>query len=122
MALLFSLSAMALDGADQEATTKTQELLKSKDARQKTIEKSEDAKKANAHLQGLTGGDEKLSQEIYELSAEIMPTLVEKSGGDSKKMLELMKNPEAFANSWTPEQKEKLKRLAEKLQSAPKKP
>lgn len=103
---------------NQEAMKKTQELLKDPTQRQKALDNPA-AKQSADRVQQLTGGDAQMEQAIWEMSAELMPLLVEEANGDPKKMaeyLEKMKsNPQAFADRFPAAQKKKLQEIADKI-------
>ncbi len=128
LSFIFSVSALGenvptltdekLDAYSKEATTKTQSLLRDPKQRQSSIEKG-DGKKADDYVSNLTGNNSKNSESIYDLAADVLPLLVNKANGDPAKMKEIVeeysKNPEAFANGWSPEQRAKLHELSLKL-------
>lgn len=66
------------------------------------------------------------SEEIYQLAAQIMENLVREAQGDPDKMQQILeqahKNPEAFANRFSEDQKRKLKDLAKKIEKRRSKP
>lgn len=111
--------AEGIDGHDQEALQQTQQLMKDKKAREAAIAGDDKAEKADDFLKKIVGGDAKMTEEVYALAAEIFATVVQESGGDAAKMQEKLaefaRNPASFAAKWTPEQKARLKQLAEKL-------
>jgi hypothetical protein len=111
-----------VDAASKKAQQQTQDLLKNRDEREKTSKSDPKAQKAIQDVKNLTGGDQKSEDDIYSLAADLMPVLVEKSNGDPNKMMKILedaqKDPEAFAKSWTPEQRRKLQQISEKLKAA----
>ena len=107
----------------QEALTKTQDLLRDSQKRQQAIrEGGPAAQKADETVQRLTGGDPQLNQMIYSLSADVFANLVNMSHGDPKLIQQILedvkKNPAAFAESFTPEQRQKLREISERLAPA----
>ncbi len=69
-----------------------------------------------------------MSEDIFALAADVFAIIVTESGGDVSKMNESLekfkRDPAQFAAKWTPEQKARLKKLAERLEKpgmAPKK-
>ena len=60
------------------------------------------------------------SEEIYQLAAQIMENLVREAQGDPDKMMKILEkaqqNPSSFANTFTEEQKRKLKELGKKIE------
>jgi hypothetical protein len=117
--LALPLRAEQLDQYSQEALTKTMDLLRSNEQRQEEINKSDKAKAVDAQVKALAGTPQN-TQKIYELSAEIMKNLVESTKGDTDKMMQIIqqaeKNPSAFADTFTPEQKRMLNELAKEIE------
>lgn len=88
--------------------------------RQKMID-SDAAKQADQNVKSV-GGSEMNQQQMYELSAEVFGNFKGKSPEEMDKLLEeAQKNPEAFMNSWSPEQKAKLKQLSNQIEEGRKK-
>lgn len=111
-------TAAKIDPASQEALLKTQQLLRDAKLREKAVGADLKAKDMDARVREFAGSDE-AAQDIYSLSAELMENVVKESGGDPEKMQKLIeeakKNPSAFAARFSPEQKAKLKAIAEKI-------
>jgi hypothetical protein len=110
--------ARAADAASQEAMAKTLELLRNPALRAGAVSQTPEGRSADQQLDALSGSPE-ISQEIYELSAEIFQDLVRSSDGDSLAMLaELEKaksDPKAFAARLSPATREKLRSIAGKI-------
>jgi len=91
------------DDAVSSALQKTQDCLRNQDC---------DAAATDA-------GNAHDKQELYNISADIMPLLVRQAGGDPVKMQNLMlkaqTDPESFLNSLSPGLKEKIKNIANEL-------
>lgn len=108
----------SISAADQEALQKTQELLRSKNLREKAAQGDAQAKSVEDNVKQLMGGGE-ASEGVFDLAASIFKNIVEESNGDVDKMNELLQkyqqDPAAFAKKWTPEQKAKLKELSNKV-------
>jgi hypothetical protein len=119
MSFALSVRAEELDKASKEALQQTQQLLKNPEQRRQAVKGDAKAQKADQYVNSLTGGNEAVSDEMYQFAAEIMGTLTKDTGGDPQKMQERLKefmaNPEAFANQLTPEQQKRLKELAQKM-------
>lgn len=112
--------AQGLDVHDQKALSETQQLLKDKNQRDEFVSHDDKAKAADDFLKSVLGKDNTgLTEDIYALAGEVFAQVVEQSQGDIRKMQELLanfqRNPASFAETWSPEQKAKLKSLAEKL-------
>lgn len=105
---------------NEEALKNTQDLLKNPTERQKALN-TPAARQSVEQLKNLTGGDAQIEQEIWELSADLMPILLEESKGDPQKMTKLLQemkaNPLSFADKFSGAQKEKLRKIAEKIAS-----
>ena len=106
-----------LSEADKSALEKTKNLLTNSNERDSTISKDKDAA-ADLAVKDITN-DKKTQDDIYKLSAEKFNSLVGSAEGDPNKMREILekaqKDPEAFANSFSDEQKETLKNIGEKV-------
>lgn len=120
--LFFICSSLSVygqvDDSDQQAVKQTQDFLKNKKERDEYKAKSKSAHQADDQLSAL-GFTEEESQAVYELSAEVFSGVAGEGGASPEKMLRILaeyqRNPASFASKWTPEQKAKLKALAEKL-------
>lgn len=131
LSLLFLVSPLTfakndLNANDQDALRKTQEIMTNPAERRRVTEKDAEAKKADDQVLSMFGGNQEMSQEVYELAAEVFAQVAAEAKGDplvmQQKMGEFQRNPSAFANSWTPTQKAKLKELADKLNRPDMKP
>jgi len=120
-----SLAQQPLDSHVDYGVKETQKLLVNPEQRKQTFE-DPNANKANQDLQKLTGGDVVIDQEIWELTAELVPMLAGEGNGDPAQMVKFLddmkRNPTSFAGKFTPEQRAKLKAIAEKIQKAKAKP
>jgi len=116
--LVWSAPLFGLDEYSQTAEKQTQELLKNKKLRAKAV-KSGDAKKADDYVSNLADHDQDIVQKIYELSADTLPVLVNKTDGDPQKMTKILedfqRDPASFADQWTPEQRAKLEEISKRL-------
>ncbi|MFL5815845.1 MAG: hypothetical protein ACJ763_19910 [Bdellovibrionia bacterium] len=115
-----------LDSASAEALTKTQALLRDPQKRAQAAAANPQAQFVDKQTQALAGSAENTNA-IYDLSADIMESLVLKTNGDPAKMKELMdqakNDPKGFTENLTPEQRQKLKEISQKIPvsgSAPK--
>lgn len=121
LTILFLVPVAALaeptDKANQQALEQTQQLLKDKDLRNKAIEGSDSAKAADSYVKKSSSDPDG----VYSLSAEIMADLVKQTDGDPAKLQKLIdearRNPSAFGENLSTEQKEKLKKLAQPRQA-----
>jgi hypothetical protein len=115
-----------LDAASAEALTKTQALLRDPQKRAQAASANSQAQFVDKQTQALAGSSEN-TDAIYDLSADILESLVLKTNGDAAKMKELMdqakNDPKGFAEKLSPEQRQKLKEISQKIPvsgSAPK--
>ncbi len=122
LALLLG-SAMALDAqtpdpASQEALAATLRLLRDPALRGPAISGSPQAAGIDSQLQSLTGSPQ-LTQEVYELAAEIFNDLARNSGGDAGRMSRALedarRDPAAFAAMLSPATLQKLREIAVKI-------
>lgn len=115
----FAFAESNLSPADQQALQQTKQLLQNPKLRQRAMQENESTKKAGDYVNKITGGNQKLNNDIYSLSADIMQTITENSGGDVKKMQQLMeslqRNPAALKGILTPEQMQKLKSISSEI-------
>ena len=113
----FALSA-GVDPEAEKAFREVAEKIQNPLERPKLIDNS-DAKKTVDRIKEMSNGDKDTEQAIYQLSAELMPLLLEQSGGDPQKMAnvlaEAQRNPAAFADKFTPAQRQRLQDLAKKM-------
>lgn len=94
----------------------TQDLLKDSNQRQEVINSSQKAKLADDYGTTVVGKQNK--EELYAVSSDLVPWLMEKSGGDPAKAMEMLnqaqQNPEAFYNSFPESERKKIRELASK--------
>ncbi len=113
-----STTLFAESSPDDKALKDTQELLRSQSQRDKAIKESPDAANADRAVEQLTGTAEG-KQQVYELASDVMANLVKQTNGDTAKMNQLLeeakKNPEAFANTFSSDQKQKLRDISQKI-------
>lgn len=110
-----------LDAASQDALQKTKALLTDQAQRDQYSKTNAEAAQADQNLKALMGNNSADTAQAYQLSSEIFDTLVKQTNGDpvalQKILSEAMKNPAAFAQQLTPEQKAKLSGLAQKAEA-----
>jgi hypothetical protein len=110
--------AQEMEPASEIALLQTQELLRDPKARHEAVKKDAKACDVDAGVRKIAGSQE-AAEAIYDLSADVMETVTREAGGDSEKMrgllIEALKNPEAFVEKFTPEQKAKLKAIAARV-------
>lgn len=113
--LIFAGSISFADEETDKAIGEVQEMMKSPDFSKNASKNSPEAQQVADQVKALAGSSAE-EQEIYKLAAEVLGNMKGQSVDDMKQTLEkAQSNPEAFANSWTPEQLAKLKSLSERL-------
>lgn len=118
--LLFCQSSLAQD-PEIDALLETQKLMRDPKRLQKEALTNKNAIKADEMAQLMTLNNPELKKELYGISAELLPWVVQLSGGDPVKMQELLlesqKNPTAFYKRIPATAREKIKSLANKIES-----
>lgn len=108
------------DANTAEALAKAQRLLPDPQTRKATLQADPKVQAVDENARAVAKSDTDL-EAIYELSAELMSSLIDASGGDPDKMAKMLDeantNPEKFAQKLTPEQRKKLAALAKQLES-----
>ncbi len=101
-----------------KALEDTQKVLGDPTARAKAAGQDPQALTVQKQVETLTGSPENAA-EIYKIASQVLGNLVTQTGGDPQKMMDLLnkaaKNPEAFGNSLTKEQKDAIHALSLKL-------
>jgi hypothetical protein len=86
-----------------DAIKSTQDMLKSDSKRQEFIKNNPSAKSANDSVSAVTFGDSGHSQQIYNISADVLPEIMKMVGNDPSKAAALLEkaksNPEEFLKS-----------------------
>ncbi|MCK9395418.1 MAG: hypothetical protein M0Q44_07495 [Methylobacter sp.] len=99
------------------ALQKTQECLRNQNC---DAAKTEAGMAADQKALEAAGGSAGNKQELYNISAEIMPILLQQTGGDPAKMQAIMlkaqADPESFLNSLSPEIRAKIKNAADAVE------
>lgn len=114
-------AAWAEDGLDAHtelALRQTQELLRNPGKRDESVQRDAKAKEADAKVREVAGSAAN-TEAMYALAAEVLESMVRESGGDATKLQELLQsaqsNPEAFYKALTPEQRARVKQIAEQI-------
>lgn len=102
---------------DQEAgLQQTRQMLENSQERQAVIDKDANMKKTDQQVRSLAGEN---TDDVYRLSSQIMERITHEANGDPTKLQQLMEkaqsNPEAFANSLSPDEKAKLQDLSKRV-------
>jgi hypothetical protein len=118
MSLFFLPVAMAeekLDANDQIALMQTQALLKDKNLREEAAKNDPKASAVMSQIKTLSGGNAGKEEEMYGVASDIFKDVATQEGGDRSKidarLQNALKDPEAFINSLSPEQRAKMKNL-----------
>lgn len=115
--LLLGMNLHANDETDK-AIGEVQDMMQKPEFRENASKGSKEASAIVENVKTISGGKEN-EDEIYKMAAEILGNMKGKSPEEMTKILEEAKrNPEAFVQTWSPEQKEKLKKLSERLPAA----
>lgn len=117
--LVFSNALLAeepvLDQASQEALEQTKALLSNPVQRNIAVQENENTRKADESVKRL-GLSQEANEAIYKVSGEILEKMVKDSNGDPAAMTEavqkMMKDPESLEKILSPEQREKIRKLA----------
>ena len=111
-----TVSLAQAETANAEALKKTQDLLRDPKQREKAAEEDTKAAATMKSVESFSGKEH--SQEIYNLSAEVMGTITNRSKGDVNSMKQdTQKTPEEFIKLLTPEQWAKIEALAKKIEA-----
>ncbi|MCB0378563.1 MAG: hypothetical protein KDD33_08735 [Bdellovibrionales bacterium] len=118
----FGQSARTDEEVNQEALQNTMELLQNREKRDAYIKGDSKAQKADTMARQVVGDGAKLD-ELYKAAAVIFRDMATANNGDAKSMQEALgaaqKDPKAFYNNLTPEQRQMIKGLAESSAPAP---
>jgi hypothetical protein len=122
--LCFAATSLAEDFYTKDALKKTQELLRDRQKRNVAAKANPKAREADDKASALAGS-EKNRDEMYNIAAGVMEKLVEETGGDDKKMQEILKraekDPEGFYRKmFSEEMKAKADSLANDISEPPK--
>lgn len=111
-----------LDAASAEALAATLKLLQDPAARVGAIGSDPKAAATDRQVRSLAGSD-KVTQEMYELAAQIFSELTRASGGDVQKMVQSLQrgqsDPAGFAAMLSPQTLQKLREISTKISDRP---
>jgi hypothetical protein len=120
LALACSLPALAGDlGSDADKALKeTQDMLMDPSLRREATRGNADAAKVEAQVQGLGLGAEG-QKEVFGISADILGSMVQETGGDpalmQQRMNEALANPESFFNGLSADQQKRIREVSGEL-------
>jgi len=104
--------------AMQEALLKTQQMLTNPQQRQQAIAGDKKAQETDKKVQNLLGQDQ---QKAYEISAQVLQVIVERSNGDPVQMQnlmnQLMANPALLEQYLTPENRQKITEMGKRIEA-----
>lgn len=114
-------SGAEMDQPSQEALKQTVEVLKDSQKREQAFRDNPKYKEGESAADMLVRGNEAQKQQLYEMSAEVLKALVEKTQGDPVKMQEIVsqaqKNPSQFMEQYLSEaQKTQVRDLATQIE------
>jgi hypothetical protein len=113
------LAAQTLDPASGEALAATLGMLRDPALRAAAIAASPQAIGVDTQVRGLVGASPQLTQEFYELAAEILKDLARNSDGDVTRMTETLdraqSDPAGFAALLSPGTLDRLRALSVKM-------
>lgn len=96
----------------------TQQLLRDPEFRKQNAKESKPVAELDQHIKSLTKNPA-AEQELYELAAEVMGNMKDLTPEQMAKVVEAgQKNPAAFAESFSPAQKQKLHEIADRVPAA----
>ncbi|HTO14050.1 MAG TPA: hypothetical protein VMQ51_20925 [Candidatus Binatia bacterium] len=117
------VGAQALDTSSQEALGTVLRMLQEPAARGAAIAGDARAGAADTQIQSLTHGSPALTQEVYELAAQIFEDIARSAGGDVQAINQILAraqaDPASLTTSLSPATLARLRALAEKLSAPP---
>ncbi len=119
LAVAVSFQAVYADDDISSALQKTQDCLRNQNC---DAAKTDAGRAAEQKALEIVGGNAGNMQELYNLSADIMPILVQQTDGDSVKMqailMKAQTDPESFLNSLSPEIQAKIKNISNAVEKS----
>jgi hypothetical protein len=114
-----ALAEDELDGRTLETAIKgTQDVLTDPKARQDAARGNPQAGAVLEQIKSLTGSKAN-EAELYQIAADVMRSLAQRTGGNPDKMVQELlnahQNPAAFGETFSPEQKKAIEQLAGKI-------
>jgi hypothetical protein len=104
--------------AMQESLLKTQQMLTNPQQRQQAIAGDKKAQETDKKVQNLLGPDQ---EKAYEISAQVLQVLVDRSNGDPAQMQnlmnQLMANPALLEQYLTPENRQKITEMGKRIEA-----
>ncbi|MCS6837224.1 MAG: hypothetical protein NZ480_00110 [Bdellovibrionaceae bacterium] len=103
------------------AVKKVQSELTNPTVRESIIRENPKAQEIDKSIQKLVGGNSNLSNQIYELSADMLEILMEKADHQPHKLqlllYELQKNPAQFLTNMPPPQRKKFEQIVKQIEA-----
>ena len=120
LSLLTSSISFAIEEMDP-ALKDVQDLLRNESKRNVVIKGDSKAQQADSFALAAVGGNQKLKNDVYDVSADIMATVQKLSDGDPAKMNALLQkalqNPGEFLKSLPADQQAKIRDIAAKTEA-----
>ncbi len=118
LAAVGGVAAQPLDSTSQDALNKTLQILLDPGARSAGLAKNPEGTAIDQQVRALAGSDA-LTQEFYAVAGQILTELVQNTGGDAQKMLQVVEraktDPAGFAAMLSPATQQRLRDLSVKL-------
>lgn len=113
--LVFAFQPLHANEETRKAVKQVQDEMRDPNFANKAQDLSPEAKAVAERLKKLAGSPEGEAQ-IYSLAADILGNMKDMPPEQMEKLLSKAQNdPQAFVESWTPEQQKKLKAISERL-------
>lgn len=121
LAQVVSAQAPEENAVDKEALTKAQEVLRKSSLRKEALDTPE-AKSADGQVKSVTQGNDALHNQLYGLSADLLPFVIELSKEDPGFLNSLMENPNAdvvkkFYEKMPADKRDRVRALAQKIEA-----
>jgi hypothetical protein len=120
--IVFSFGWAQATDSNAEVIQNTQNFLSDSSQRQQALNASPAVAQVDRNVGNIFQGQQDKKQELYDISAAIIPWLAQQSNGDPKKMMELMaeaqKNPKAFYERLPSAEKARIKSLADSVEAS----
>lgn len=109
------------DNDFRAAIQETKSMLSDKQKRDATIKDDRMGNQANQEVLNLTGGNSKMSEDVFKLSGDIIETLGTKYANSEEELIELVKklqkDPRSLEQMLTTNQKNAIKNLSKEIES-----
>lgn len=117
---LCSVATAKLDKDSEESLDSVKKELRSQKSREDGKKKYPNFQKVDDQIDHLTDSSPELKEDIYEISAQIMDSLVQKANGDEtvlqKMILEAQKDPKSFFENLSEAEKNQIRSVSSKIE------